>query len=214
MIRNYLKIAFRNLVKHRGYSIINITGLATGIACCLLILTFLQNELSFDQFHSKKKRIYRLNKINKPKTGSTELHAIASGLMGPTLVHDYPEVEQSLRILPWFSDILMIKDDKKLKVTDVLFADANFFDIFDFRLLQGDPKTALEKPQSIVLSEQTARKFFGEENPIGKTIIGFRNLPYQVTGIIEDAPANTHLRYNALVSWSTTVPGVGGTGAN
>ena len=107
LFSNYLKIAIRNLFKNKGYSFINILGLAIGITCCVLILLFVQDEISFDSFHTKADRLYRLNKIVTPQTGGTELHAITSGLMGPTLVSDYPEVEQSVRLLPWFSDVLM-----------------------------------------------------------------------------------------------------------
>jgi len=209
MIKNIFKVAIRHLFRNKGFSFINITGLAIGISACLLILIFVQQEISYDQFHTKKDRIFRLNKIVTPKTGGTEQHAISSGNMGPTLAADYPEVEQSLRLLPWFDDILMIKDEQKLKISDVVFADANFFDIFDFSLLQGDPRTALKNPQSIVLTEETSQKFFGDQNPIGQTITGFQDLPYQVTGVIENPPHNSHLRFNALISWSSTVPGIG-----
>jgi len=209
MIKNYLKVALRHLFRNKGFSFINIAGLAIGISSCLIILIFVQQEISYDQFHSKKERIFRLNKIVTPKTGGTEKHAISSGKMGPTLAADYPEVEQSLRLLPWFDDILMIKDEQKLKISDVVFADTNFFDFFNFSLLQGDPQTALKNPQSIILTEETSQKFFGDQNPIGQTIAGFQDLPYQVTGVIENPPHNTHLRFNALISWSSTVPGIG-----
>ena len=209
MIKNYIKVALRHLFRSKGFSFINIAGLAIGISACLIILIFVQQEISYDQSHPKKERIFRLNKIVTPKTGGTEKHAISSGKMGPTLAADYPEVEQSLRLLPWFDDILMIKDEQKLKISDVVFADVNFFDFFDFSLLQGDPQTALKNPQSIVLTEETSRKFFGDQNPIGQSMTGFQDLPYQVTGVVENPPHNTHLRFNALISWSTTVPGVG-----
>jgi putative ABC transport system permease protein len=209
VFRNYLKIAVRNIFRHKGFSFINLIGLAVGIACCLLIFLFVQDELSFDRFHGNADRLYRLNKVFTPQTGGTELHAISSGRMGPAMVEDFPEVERCVRMLPWFSDIRMTRDEKTLKVADVVIADSSFFDVFDFKLLRGDPKTALEKPLSIVLSETTARNFFGEESPIGKTIQGLQDQLYTVTGIAADAPPNSHLRYNALISWSSTVPGVG-----
>lgn len=209
MVRNYFKITIRHFYKNKGFTFINLTGLAMGISACLLIISFVWNEMSYDQFHQKKDRIFRLNKIVTPTTGETELHAITSGNMGPALTMDFPEVEQSLRLLPWFGDILMFRDEQKLKISDVVFTDKNFFEFFDFKLLEGNAKTVLEKPQSIVLSEETSKKFFGDENPVGQTIIGYRNLPYQITGVIENSVKNTHFRYSALISWSSTVPGVG-----
>lgn len=209
MFKNYLKIAIRNLFKNKGFSFINILGLAIGITCCVLILLFVQDELSFDSFHTKADRLYRLNKIVTPQTGGTELHAITSGLMGPTMVNDYPEVEQCVRLLPWFSDVLMSQGETTLKVSDVVIADSNFFEVFDFKLLHGDPETALVAPSSLILAEETARKFFGDTDPIGQIMKGLGDEQYTVTGIIEEAPGNSDLNYNALISWSTTVPGTG-----
>ena len=163
MLKNYLKIALRNLLKYKGYSLINILGLAIGMACCMVILLYVRHELSFDAFHSKADRLYRLNKIASSQDGSSEHHAISSGAMGPAMASSYPEVEQSLRVLPWFDDVLMTVGEKTLKVPSVVFADSNFFDVFDFKLLHGNPKTALAKPLSIVLSQETAARFFGEQ---------------------------------------------------
>lgn len=209
MLKNYVKIALRNLFKHSGYSLINIFGLAVGLISCILIILFVQDELSFDRFHEKADRLYRLNKVVTPQTGSTELHAISSGQMGPAMVQDYPEVEECVRLLPWFSDVLMTKDETTLKVSDVVIADSTFFSVFDFKLLHGDARTALTRPLSIILSEQTARQFFGDRIPLGETMLGFRDELYTVTGIVADVPANSHLRYNALISWSSTIEGVG-----
>jgi len=209
MLRNYLRSTVRNLLKYKGYSFINIAGLAVGIACCILILLFVAEDLSFDQFHSKKNRIYRLNKIVTPLTGGTERHAITPGLMGPALVTEFPEVEQCVRLLPWFDDILMRVDESSLKIPDVVIADANFFQVFDFQLLRGDPENVLTEPMSVVLTDVTAHKFFGDDDPVGRTIEGLQGKLYTVTGIAATPPENSHLRFNALISWSSTVPGVG-----
>ena len=209
MFKNYLKISLRNLLRYKGYSLINIVGLAIGITCTIMIFLFVQDEMSFDNFHTKSDRLYRLNKKVTPQTGGTEWHAITPGLMGPTMVSDFPEVEQSLRLLPWFDDVLMTRGETSLKLSNVVFADSNFFDIFDFRLLQGNAKTALVEPLSIILSEKTAGKFFGNSDPIGQVIQGLNDLSYKVTGIIEETPANSSLRYNALISWTSTIPGTG-----
>lgn len=214
MFKNYIKSAIRNLVRYKAYTIINISGLAIGMAACLLIMLYIRQEMSYDRFHHLGERIYRLNKISTPTTGGSELHAISAGKMGPALEHDYPEVEQALRVLPWFGDVLMEHGDIRLEIPDVLFADRNFFSFFDFRLLEGDPETALSEPQSIVLTQETAQIFFGDTDPVGEQITGYGDLAYTVTGIVENAPPNTHLRYDALVSWATTVPGFGALNMN
>ena len=209
MFRHYLKIARRNLLKYKSHALINVIGLSVGIACCLLILLFVADDLSFDQFHKKKDRIYRLNKIVTPLTGRTERHAISSGLMGPAMVTEFPEVEQCVRLLPWFDDVLMQAGETRVKVPDVVIADANFFQVFDFQLLQGNPAQVLSEPMSVVLTEETARTFFGDTEPVGKTIEGLQGKLYTVTGVAAVPPENSHLRFNALISWSSTVPGVG-----
>lgn len=209
MFRTFLRSIWRTISRHKAHSFINIFGLALGLTCCILILLFVQTEVSFDRFHHNADRLYRLIKLVTPQTGGTEIHSISSGQMGPAMVRDFPEVEQCTRLLPWFDDILMTHDETTLKIPDVVFADSTFFSTFDFKLVYGDPRTALTRPLSIVLSEQTARKFFGDRIPIGESIVGFRDEVYTITGIIADAPANSHLRYNALISWSSTVAGVG-----
>jgi putative ABC transport system permease protein len=209
MFKNYFKIALRSLWKHKGYSLINLVGLAVGLACCLIIVLFVRDELAFDNFQSKSQRLFRLNKIVTPQSGGTEDHAISSGMMGPALVRDYAEVEQSVRMLLWFSDVLMTVDEFSTKISDVVIADSNFFEVFDFKLLRGDARTALAQPLSLVFSESVAQRFFGDADPLGRTVKGFRDQLYTVTGIVEDAPDNSHLQYNALISWSSTVPGVG-----
>ena len=210
MFSNYLKIALRNLRKHRGYAFINVAGLAVGIACCLLILLFVQSELQVDQFHTNADRLYRLNKVVTPKTGGTELHVITSGPMAPTLQADYPEVEEAIRVLPWFDEVLTRQGDTSILLSDVVFADSNFFEVFSFDLVRGSPTEALRAPLSIVLTETTAQTLFGDTDPMGQVVTGLNDLTYTVTGIAADPPTASHLRYNALVSWSSLLPGQGG----
>ena len=207
MLKNFLKIAFRNIIKGKLYSFINITGLVVALTSFILIILYVQNQYSFDQFNKKADRIYRLDKINTPNLGAEEKHAISSGKMGPTIVKDFPEVEQAVRVLPWFSELVFKKDDKELKIPDVVFADSNFLDVFDYKLLEGNPKTALVNPMTVVLSKNAAKLFFGNEDPLGKIIYDSDNLPFKVTGIVENVPQRSHLKYNILVSWSTTVNG-------
>ena len=207
MLKNYIKIAFRNIIHGKLYSIINITGLVVALTSFILIILYVQNQYSYDTFNKKADRIYRLDKVNTPNLGVEEKHAISSGRLGPAMVKDFPEVEQAVRVLPWFSEILFKRNNKEIKIPDVVFADSNFFDVFSFKLLKGNPQNALLQPMSVVLSKSTAKIFFGKEDPIGKTIYDSDNLPFKVTGIIEDVPQKSHLKYNILVSWSTTING-------
>lgn len=206
MINNYFKIAFRNLRKQPLYSAINILGLSVGIACCMLIVIYLQYEYSFDSFHIQKEQIFRLNKVVTPTTGGTEYHAITSGPMGPQLKADFPEVKDFVRVLPWFDDVLLSREQKNLIVDRFVLADSTFFKVFDFKMLKGDPSTALPRPLTAVISREVADHFFGDDNPVGQTITGLSDLNYTITGVVENAPENSHLQYDILVSWSSTSP--------
>ncbi|HUF11309.1 MAG TPA: ABC transporter permease [Rhodothermales bacterium] len=210
MLRNYVTLAIRNLRKHAAYTFINVIGLTLGIACCLLILIFVKGELGFDRFHENASRLYRLDKVVTPRTGSIERDVITSGPMGPALAADYPEVEQAVRVLPWFDDVLTTHGETSIKLSNTVFADSNFFDVFSFGLLRGDPSTALAAPLSIVLSEETAHTFFGEDDPVGRRLIGMNGLEFTVTGIVENTPTNSHLLYDAVASWSSLSPEVAG----
>lgn len=210
MLKNYIKIAFRNLFKNKVYSFINIFGLAVGIACCLFVFIYVQDELSYDQFHKNYDNLYRLNKVVTPQEGGEEYHAITSGMMGPTLVEDFPEVKQTVRFLSWFDEVLMKRDETSIMIDKVAFTGDNFFEVFDFELLSGNPVTLLEAPFSIVLTETTAHRIFGDENPVGQTITALNDFDYTVTGIAKDPPIRSHLDFSALISWSTTIPGDGG----
>ncbi|NNF59007.1 MAG: FtsX-like permease family protein [Rhodothermaceae bacterium] len=207
MLKNYLTIALRQLRRQPAFAGLNVAGLAVGLACCLLIALWVQDERSYDRFHTQSDRIYRLNKVHTLPTGGTELHALSSGPMAPQLVADYPEIEAAVRILPWWGDLLFQRDETTLPVSSVTFADRNLFEVFDFALLRGDPATALDAPLSLVLTESVAETFFGEADPIGQALTGFGELTYTVTGVVEDAPANSHLQYGSFVSWSSVVPG-------
>lgn len=210
MLRNYVMLAFRNLRKHAGYTFINVIGLTVGIACCLLILIFVKSELGVDGFHEKADRLYRVNKVVTPRTGGIERDVITSGPMGPAMAADYPEVEQAVRVLPWFDDILTTHGETSIKLSNTVFADSNFFDVFSFRLLRGDPSTALTAPLSIVLSDKTAHALFGDDDPVGQRVIGLNGLEFTVTGVVENAPDNSHLVYDALASWASLSPKVAG----
>lgn len=214
MYKNYFLIAWRNLIKKKAYSAINILGLGVGIACCFLIFTFVQSELSYDTYHTKRDRIYRIthgtraseDPRNLSKEGPSWVWGNAP--VGPALKRDFPEIEKIVQF-SGRSDILLTNGDKKYQENGVFFMDSTVFDVFSWGLLQGDPKTALVNPYSIVLTESTARKYFGNENPVGKTLKGSESAgranagEYLVTGVMADLPRNSHFKFNAILSLST-----------
>lgn len=207
MFKNYFKVAYRNIVRHKFYSFANTLSLAFGIASALLIALFVKSELSFDNFHEKSAQLYRLNKYVNSESGVTKSDE-SSGLFGPTMVEEFPEVLAAMRY-EGASNMALTYGEKSIRVPRLAYADANFFQIFDFDLLEGNPQDALQKPSSIVLTESTAYALFGDENPVNQVVKAMGGFDYVVTGIAANPPKNSHIQFNALVSWSTTVPGVG-----
>lgn len=204
MFKNYFKTAWRNLWKNKIYSAINISGLAIGMAACIIIMLFVSYERSFDSFH--KKNIYRLNEVQKFE-GMVAAQKVALTMfpMGPTLKSEFSEIKNFTRINATDNEPLFI-GDKKIYVKRICFVDSTFLDIFDFPLLKGDRHKALEKSNSIVLTKTQAEMFFGTADPIGKTLTNYgRNdtASVIVTGVLEDVPQNSQLQFNALVSFST-----------
>lgn len=213
MLENYFKIAWRNLIKKKAYSTINIFGLGLGIACCFLISLFVQDELSYDNYHEKGDRIYRVIHGIKSATDSTSAQSFpfwvwGNAPVGPALGNQFPEIEKVVQF-SGRADILLSIEDKHYQEDGVFFMDSTAFDVFSWKLIQGDPKTALVAPYSIVLTETTAKKYFGDSDPIGKSLKGSespgRSNPgdYTVTGVVADLPSNSHFRFNALLSMST-----------
>ncbi|MCB9285674.1 MAG: ABC transporter permease [Lewinellaceae bacterium] len=198
MFRNYLKTAFRNLWKFRSYTLINILGLAIGVACVLLILLYVRSELSYDRFHENRDRIYRLTmEATNPQTRETMQRAV-----GP-----YRLAEE---MKPDLSDFTLIRfavqDRELIELGDEIFTEEHFafvdpaaLQVFHFPLLSGDPETALDNPFSVVLSESAARKYFKDANPVGKALT-IREQPFEVTGIMEDVPQNSQLGFDVLAS--------------
>lgn len=210
MVRNYLKIMIRNIFKHKGYVLINVLGLTVALVVSVFAIAYIVDEISFDEFHSKNEKIFRLNKKNVSiNDGTSRLTSETAGLMGPTLHADFPEVENFTRILPWFDDAVISRENENIKITNSVFVDSTFLEVFDFKLLRGNRQTVLTRPSSIVLSESLSKKLFKEEDPIGKVVKGLHDLDYEVTGVIEDSPRQSHIQYDVLISWSTTVPNVG-----
>jgi len=201
MIHNYIKIAIRNLLRHKFYSMINIIGLAVGIACCLLILLYIQHELSYDRYHEKADRIYRLAlSIN---FGGTEGEIATAGApAAKAIVNDYPEVMDATRFQQtgsWF----IRYGDITYKEKRLVYADANVFDVFTIPLILGDPKTALAEPNTIVISEKMADKYFRTDHPVGKTLNLDATTDYQVTGVFREIPNQTHFHYDFFASLAT-----------
>lgn len=208
MLRSYLKIARRNLLKDKGHSAINIFGLSVGMASFLLILFYVRDESSFDKFHDDYEDIYRVTEVNYSESGKTQLANTYSGI-GPALQNDFPEVESFVRL--YVSEVSVSNGlEKKFMESRFTYADSSFWEIFNFKLLQGNPKTALSNPFSVVLTESMANKYFGREDAIGKTLKVDDEFSYQVTGVVEDVPQNSHLRFDFLASFTSLQQLIGG----
>ncbi len=207
---NYFLTSLRSIKKQKALFTINLVGLIMAISCSLFALVYINDELKFDTHHSDLDQTYRLYKryINVQEEVD-HLTYETSGLMGPTMKDEYPEVEDFIRICPWWSRVILSYKETSLATEEIYFTDSTFFDFFDYELIQGDPNTVLSVPLSIALSESFARKLFANEDPIGKVVTGLKDLDYTVTGVFKDPPRQSSLQFDALISWSTSVPGVG-----
>lgn len=204
MFTNILKVAIRNLIRQSGYTLINILGLAIGLACSILIFLYVLNEVTYDRFHQKAENIYRIG-VKGQMMGNELNQAVTAAPMMEALLNDYPEVEMAVRIAP-FGGWLITYEEKRFHETEEAFkfADSTFFEVFDFKLLQGDPKTVLDRPRTMVMTETAARKYFSDEDPIGKSVkIEQDTILYEVTGLMEDVPVNSHFHFDLLGSMCT-----------
>ncbi|MDB5000413.1 MAG: transporter permease [Mucilaginibacter sp.] len=201
MLKNHFKIALRNLWRHRVFSFINITGLSVGITACFFIFMYVAFELSYDKFHTKADRIYRL--VTDIKTPSETIHTdVTSWAFAPNIKTDFPEVEAFVRVNN--SPFLVRKDNIKFQEDRSLFADSTFFKVFDFKLIKGNPKTALVAQASVVFTETAAKKYFGNSNPVGKTVLVTGDaIPATVTGVMQDMPGNSQIKADMLISMSS-----------
>lgn len=213
MIKNYLKIASRNLLKHRAFSIINIFGLAAGLACSTIIILYVFNELTYDTFHPDAHRIYRVDTNWKSVSGEYRA-ARTPGPLAPALKRDFPQIEEAARVIPPYensSHVFVAYEEKRFFEKRIFFADPAIFRVLRIPFETGSPDAAINRPHTVVLTESMAKKYFGEQNPVGKLLrmefdydTGSVNIEdFEVTGIIEDSPANTHLKYDMLVSMVT-----------
>jgi len=192
MLRNYVIVIIRNIRKYKMYSFINIAGLSVGMACSLILFLLLQFELSYDRYHEKADRIFRV---------VTEGHPSTPAPTGPAMKNDFPEVVDYVRIEDYGG--VFRYGDKMFYEDRFYLADNSVFQVFSLPFLSGDPNTALVEPHSLVLTESAARKYFGNENPVGKTLTHSSRIDFTVTGVIKDLPPNSHLRFELLVPFET-----------
>jgi putative ABC transport system permease protein len=201
MLNNYLKIILRNIKNNKGYTFINTSGLAIGMACCILIVLYIQFELSFDKYHENADRIYLLKRhgiYGGKELISSSNNALSAGFMKK----DFLEVENTVRV-GFMPDPAVQYKEKKFYVDRALIADDSFFETFTYAMTKGDPKTALKAPFSVVVTEETAAKYFGDEKPIGKSLRFNNKDNFTVTGVIKNVPRNSHLLFDMVCSFQT-----------
>lgn len=197
MIKNYFKIALRNLLKHKTFSLVNLVGLAVGLASFILIALYVNDELSYDRYNEKADRIYRVDA--EIKFGGNELNlAVSSDPMGAALKKDYPEVEQYVRLRA-DGHMLIKKGNEFISEDRAVYADSTLFDVFTLPAIAGDTKTALNERNTVVITETTAKKYFNTPNALGK-VLEIDTKPYKVTAVIKDVPNNSHFHFNAFLS--------------
>lgn len=197
MIKNYFLLAIKNFRKQKMFSLINILGLTIGITCCLMIFLFVMNEFSYDNFHKNGKDIYRVMRVGN-NNGQVNNIPYLSPLYAPTLQHDYPDaIKGSLRVMP--DNDLVAYNNISFNEKKIYLTDSNFFQFFSFHLIKGNPETVLNNPLSIVMTVSTAKKYFGNEDPIGKVVDFNKKMRLTVTGIAADVPANSHLDFDMVV---------------
>jgi putative ABC transport system permease protein len=201
MIKNYLRVALRNLKNNKSYSSINIVGLAVGIACCTAIMLFVKDELSYDRFNEFADRIVRPRQLGRINGHDMNM-ALSPVAMGPAVYHDLPDVVAYTRLIKSGSTVVRYKD-KTFSEEKFFGADSTIFDVFTFPFMAGNPKTALTQPNAVVITESIAHKYFGNENPIGKILNTGKKDNVVVTGVIKDIPQNSHLHPDFMASLTT-----------
>ncbi|RLC54736.1 MAG: hypothetical protein DRH89_09100 [Candidatus Cloacimonadota bacterium] len=202
MFKNYFTIAFRNIIKHKIFSIINIIGFAIGLASCLLISLYVFNEISYEKFHNNRDHIYRVG-VNL--THGDNKIPFASGMppLGPALLSEFPEVKEMTRIRVAGENIQFTYNDKEFTENNMIYAEPAYFDIFSFKLKSGDISTALDEPYSILLKQSVCDKYFGNEYPVGKTLLMEGETNFKVTGILAEPIGNTQMDFDMIASYSS-----------
>ncbi len=197
MLKNLIKTAIRHILKHFGYSVLNILGLTLGITSAIFLIIYVSDEVSYDRYHEKADRIYRVSStIKEPDDQFTWI--VAQIPFGPQVAHDYPEVQSFVRFIN-MPRALYKYEDKQFNEANFYYVDSTLFDIFTYKVLKGEVKSALLAPKKIILTEKIANKYFGKTDPIGKTLTSGTDT-YEVTGVIQDVPANSHFRFDAITA--------------
>ncbi len=201
MFRNYLRVTIRNLRKYKAFSSINIIGLAVGVATCLVIFLYVNDEMSYDRFNVHADQIYRVylnGRINNHNLGA----AVSAAPLGPAMKHEFPDVKSFTRIRKFGAPVIRY-GDKVFSEEKFFWVDSTFFNVFTCKFIEGEPKTALNHPNTVLLTEQTAKKYFGNENPVGKILVADNKTDYMVTGIVKAFPQNSHFHFDFLGSLSS-----------
>ena len=202
LLPNFLKVTLRNFRNNKGYSFINIAGLAVGLACCILIFRYVDFEMKFDRFHDRSDRIYRVvTEVHSPQSSEPNLFSANGWPVGRLLEQKYPEVEKTvyLRTYPDYS----IEHEGRYYFEDMMHADENFLEVFSFPLISGNTETALEEPYSIVLTNKLKKKYFGSGAAVGENLVLNDSLNFTVTGVMKDPPRHSHIQFDLLISFST-----------
>lgn len=209
MLKNYIQVALRNLLKNKVYTIINLLGLGVGIASCLLIVLFVTDQFSYDNQHSNGDRIYKIALERKYPNHITN-YAIIPHSFSDVIPKDFPEVERVVKMGGPFDDVVVVyengQDEKRFEEDFIMSADSNFFKFFDFKVIAGDPNKALQNLNDVVLTETTAKKYFDQEDPIGKNL-RFFGQDFTVSAVCADLPANSHIKFNFLLKWNDQFQG-------
>ena len=200
MVRNYLKIALRSLKRNSAYTFINVIGLVIGIAFSCMLYVYISHELSYDKFHGKSDRIFRIITVDQRDPEKVRRYGQTTPALGPALVNSYPQVAETVRLYRFVGQVLFKIGGENFQERNWYATDPNFFEVFDFKFVSGDKATALEKPFSVVLTQSTAKKYFGETDPLGGVIEDTSFGAVTVTGVIENQPTNSHLQFDMLFS--------------
>ncbi|RLD55419.1 MAG: hypothetical protein DRJ05_12955, partial [Bacteroidetes bacterium] len=202
MLKNYFIIAYRNLFRNKTFSLINIFGLALGMALSVLMFMYVYYELSYDNFNENKTEIFRVILKMESKEGEPEIAAITNAGVGPSMLKEFAEVQNMVRFSNPIGGYFKSKE-KSYKLDKVTYADSSIFKVFSFQLNNGNTETALKEPYTAVITKKTAEKIFGDKNPVGETIRYNNDDDYLITGVVENPPANSHLQFDVLLSFTT-----------
>jgi putative ABC transport system permease protein len=201
MIKNYIKTAFRSLMKNKGFTLINVLGLALGLATCMLIVFYVYDELGYDTYNVKADRIYRVNNDIK-FAGNTNSYVVVPAPVAAALKNDFPDIEQVTRFRTQ-GGFQVRKGNQNIQESMVVYADPTVFSIFTLPMIDGSPSTALVEPHSIVITERTAKKYFNSTRVVGKVMTFNDTAQYKITGVIKDIPRQSHFNFDFFVSMST-----------